>query len=245
MTSAVLNRDVKKAIEVLFCCKPETFGGLPNTKEIRTAFRRRAFDTHPDRATGMGRTERDQKEAFIEVQRAYTTLMELAKRRPTSGTARSTKAYTTRKHTEASHSTRSLRFGEYLLKARLVTWKALAQAVAWQQVQRPRIGELAIESGFLTRTQVKEVLDARRRKGEFHILFADYAVSMGLLTQFQQMILVGRQRRMQRPIGQYFVENNLLSKEELNRALRAHRNQEPWTNPWESTGRPEAAAQWA
>ena len=235
MNSTIFRRDVARAIEVLFCCKPETFGGLPNTKEIRTAFRRRAFDTHPDRATGVGRSERDQKEAFIEVQRAYTTLMELAKRRPAVSPSRTPRPYSTRKHAEPAHAPRTLRFGEYLLKARLVSWKTLAQAVAWQQAQRPRLGELAIESGFLTREQVKEVLETRRRKGELHVLFADYAVTMGLLTQFQQMILVGRQRRMQRPIGQYFVENNLLSKDELNKALRAHRNQEPCTQPWDAT----------
>jgi hypothetical protein len=92
------------------------------------------------------------------------------------------------------------------------------EAIAWQRRQRPPIGRIAIECGFLTQAQVLEVMERRLRSGETWVPFAEYATRIGLLTPFARLAVLGRQRRRQRRIGRFFAERGWLSEEELQAA---------------------------
>lgn len=86
----------------------------------------------------------------------------------------------------------------------------LVGSVVWQRRQRPNLGELAITHGYLTRAQVDEILTRRRTEAPPFTLFGEFAVACGYLTPWQRLVLLGRQRELQRPIGEYFVEQGLL-----------------------------------
>lgn len=121
---------------------------------------------------------------------------------------------------------RSLILGRHLHRRGLITLRQLIAAVAWQRAQRPAVGQIAKSWGILTEAQIFEVLKAKAQ-GE---LFCDYAVRAGLMTPFQRLAVVGRQRVMQKPIGAYFVEQGILTEERISaevRALKALQNDDP------------------
>ncbi len=99
-----------------------------------------------------------------------------------------------------------LRFAEFLYYSGRISWQALVESIAWQRRQRPSIGRIAVGWGHLTEDDVREVLESRRRDGAHGIPFGEHALRRGMLTPFQLLALLGRQRRMQRRIGEFFVE---------------------------------------
>jgi hypothetical protein len=86
--------------------------------------------------------------------------------------------------------------------------------VAWQRRQRPAIGRIAVEWGHLSDAEVREILDRRRRDGAAEP-FGEYARRQGFLSAAQLLALVGRQRRLQRRIGQFFVETGIVGEGEI------------------------------
>lgn len=101
--------------------------------------------------------------------------------------------------------------GRHLHRQGLITLRQLIAAVAWQRAQRPAVGQIARSWGVLTEDQILEVLREKDR-GE---LFCAYAVRKGMMTPFQRLAVVGRQRVMQKPIGNYFIQQGILTEEQI------------------------------
>jgi hypothetical protein len=106
---------------------------------------------------------------------------------------------------------RRLRLAEFLYYAGLVPWTDFVGAVAWQRQQRPPVGRIAVDFGFLSGSDVREILERRRGEGGSAEPFGEFAVRRGYLTPFQLLALLGQQLRLQQPIGRYFVERGLVS----------------------------------
>ena len=102
-------------------------------------------------------------------------------------------------------------FGRFLLARGHITLQQLIDAVRWQRAQRPPVGRIAINWGILSATQVYEILSHKNPEDRF----CDVAVRRGYMTGFQRLAVLGRQREMQKPIGSYFVEQGILSREEI------------------------------
>lgn len=109
--------------------------------------------------------------------------------------------------------------GRYLLRRGHITLRQLVDAVLWQRAQRPRVGELAIEWGIMTKAEVYFVL----REKTVDEMFCDVAVRLGFLTPFQRLAILARQRRMQMPIGQYFIDRGILQTEQVDKAANEAR----------------------
>lgn len=107
--------------------------------------------------------------------------------------------------------------GEYLQWIGRITWQQRIQAIVWQRRQRPLIGALACEWRYLQPGQIPAVLRARQGTERF----AETALRLGWITPFQCYALIGHQRRQQSPIGQYFIEQGMLSPGQLDRAVAA------------------------
>lgn len=118
---------------------------------------------------------------------------------------------------------RALILGRHLHRRGLITLRQLIAAVAWQRAQRPAVGQIAKAWGILSEDQVFKVLQDKAQ-GE---LFGDYAVRAGLMTPFQRLAIVGRQRVMQKPIGAYFVEQGILTEEQIDEEVRALKAMQP------------------
>jgi hypothetical protein len=111
---------------------------------------------------------------------------------------------------------RPLRFGEFLYFRRVITWQQLIQALVWQRRQRPRLGEIATRWRWLSPEEVDALLRAKAPGDRI----GEALVRHGLITPFQLRVLLHQQRRLQLPIGRFFVDAGLLSVEALEQFLR-------------------------
>lgn len=186
-------------------------------RRVREAWRRQALESHPDRAAALGRDEEELAGEFQALSEAYRVLcpsQPAAPRAPAPPSpARPPRPPVDHVH-RGTLPRRRLLFAEYLYYSGRVSWRNLVEAVAWQRRQRPPIGRLAVACGQLSEAQVREVLAARRR-GRDPAPFGEWARDLGLLTRGQLLALLGRQRRQQRRIGEFFIEAGLLDAGEI------------------------------
>ncbi len=207
-------------------------GGI-SPAELRRAFRRRALEAHPDRARVLGRPEWQLAAEFRALADAHALLENVVARRvrveavgPAVRVRTAPPPPAPPRPARAPHVAtgplprRRLRLAEFLYYSGRVSFRVAAEAVVWQRRQRPPLGRLAVEWGHLRPDDVLELLAARRRdrSGE---LFGEYALRVGALTPRQLLALLGQQRRLQRPIGDYFVQSGIAGTAELEAAVEA------------------------
>lgn len=108
-----------------------------------------------------------------------------------------------------------LRLGEYLYYTGKIEWQDFLRALRWQYKNRPKIGDLAFSMGLLSNDQILIIL-SKRRQGE---LFGETAQRLGFLDSRNVMVLCGRQKLLDLPLGKYFILQGLLSQASLTCAL--------------------------
>ena len=99
-------------------------------------------------------------------------------------------------------------------------------AVVWQKIQRPRLGDIACQLRWLSPLDIQNIL-RRRKRGE---LFGEFGLRTGLLSFYQVLVLLGRQKILQPRIGNYFIERGILLPKKLDAleaALKDH-NRRHW-----------------
>ena len=211
--------DLDRALDLLFGAnRPSSASGLAFRREVRDAFRRRALETHPDRAQALGRSEASLADEFRRIFEAYELLSREEAPpppRPVAQRPRDRASRPPRDHlSHAPLPHRPLLFAEFLYYSGRASWRNLVEAVSWQRRQRPSIGRIAVEWGHLSDEEVREILERRRRDGAEEP-FGEYARRQGFLSGGQLLALLGRQRRLQRRIGQFFVEIGVLVEQEI------------------------------
>jgi hypothetical protein len=211
--------EAERALDLIFGAnRPRNSGVVEFRREVREAFRRRALETHPDRAQALGRSESSLADEFRRIFEAYQFLSREeappaprpAAQRPRERASRPPRDHLSR----APLPQRTLLFAEFLYYSGRASWRNLVEAVAWQRRQRPSIGRIAVEWGHLSDDEVREILDRRRRDGAEEP-FGEYARRQGFLSGGQLLALLGRQRRLQRRIGQFFVEIGIVGEQEI------------------------------
>ena len=74
------------------------------------------------------------------------------------------------------------------------------------RAQRPLIGQIALEWKMISRNEIQRILMWRNLRGKF----GERAIRLGYLSRFQLMALLGKQRNLQYPIGEFFVNEGIL-----------------------------------
>lgn len=229
MALSIHSPDLLEACAILFGDEIRESPGFLHTLQVdgvRAAYRQRALETHPDRALVLGVRERELATRFQVVNQAYTLLLDhLSGRRPTSPNQtvrpRGGDPFNRPRQPDHFHAgtipRRELLTGQYLFYAGQISWRTLLRAVLWQRRQRPRIGQIALNWGLLTRADILTILRAKSL-GE---RFGDVALRQGLITPFEHLALLGRQRQLHRPIGEFFVDCGVLTLPELEALLDA------------------------
>lgn len=115
--------------------------------------------------------------------------------------------------------TGELRFAQFLYYNRVIDWKTMIDAVTWQYRVRPKVGEIGRTYRFLDFDSVTRVLRSSPR-GE---LFGDTAMKLGLLDRRQLSVVLGKQHQLNYPIGRYFLENDILSRPEIDHLVAQNR----------------------
>jgi hypothetical protein len=209
---------------------------------IKSAYRRLAMETHPDRSCYTGLDEATLEERFKEVNRAYEQVSSYILQPDRFILTLSPNLYVrayrpaaarpaAREHHYAYRGeipTRKIFIGQFLYYSGVISMRQMWSAVGWQKIRRPRLGDIARELGWLDPSDIENFMRFRR-PGE---LFGEFALRKGWLNFYQILVLLGRQKRIQPRIGDYFIERGILLPGQLNaaeEALREH-NRRYWFN---------------
>jgi hypothetical protein len=248
METVVSTSQLYKACHVLFGSEVDLsvdFLRYLQIPGLKAVYRKKALETHPDRAIALDRPPVDLEEQFKEVNAAYQELhqyLENPRRfkliEDSSPKARPRSKAPTRKASPAAEGfrrqffkgavpKRELLFGQYVYYYGRISYRQLIDAIIWQKIQRPLIGNLAVRSRLLDEEEVRQIL-RDRRWGE---KFGETALRGGYLTPEEIRTILKRQKFLQPRIGKYFVEKKILPAtfvermaEELRRHNRLYRS---------------------
>jgi len=231
-----LDTNIQNACKALFgpdtCVSAAFLLSLkPNT--IKTAFRKKAKETHPDLFSGHDpKVQRRQAEMFRVVNDAYDIMRRYCERRDRSRAHAFRRASNppppppppvrtaqTRSFRVDDHGwlyqgvvpQRRLEIGRYLYYRGVVPYHVLLRALSWQMRQRPALGIIAKQWGWLNDDQIRKILGQRASMTRF----GQRALQLGMLSSYQARLLVAYQRTLQKKLGQYFVEHGHLTQKEM------------------------------
>lgn len=197
--------------------------------ELKAAYRKKVMETHPDRAIALGKAATEMHKRFKDVATAYQRLITFVQGKDGDVLDEIDEEVCNKKNHEkivvqqkpktsgaeffynGAIPKRKLLIGQYLYYCRHISWKTLIEAIIWQKKQRPRIGQIALDWGILSVDDVKMILAERTYKEKF----GEFAYRNGYLTYFEFLAVLGRQYRLQPPIGKYFTIQNVIGDEEL------------------------------
>jgi len=211
--------------------------------EIKKAYRKKALLTHPDRfATRSTEYQKLCSQQFIEVNNAYETLITYLRAKSrgfnfTRDTAEKNwssnvcnkhprQPYSSEDRFERSHHNftrtfwqkdvprRGLRFGEFLYYSGMIDWRVLTKALEWQSKHRPRLGEIAQKWRWVDEPQITRLIKNGQGK-----LIGELMLIHNLINPFQLKVLLRQQDKIKKPIGQYFVQQRLMTEGEIQRIL--------------------------
>lgn len=193
---------------------------------LRSAYRKKALETHPDRAKALGRDEAKMSERFREATLAYERLIPIVRNKGTVLLRGQSSAKINCEKTNAKRQVkrgfsdlfytkeipkRELLLGQFLYYSGLISWRTLIRAITWQRRQRPLIGQIALEWKMISRNEIQRILMWRNFRGKF----GERAIRLGCLSRFQLMALLGKQRNLQCPIGEFFVNEGILRPQDM------------------------------
>ncbi len=228
-------KEVFRACRTLF--GPEislghSFLGYLQASGAKSAFRERVKKVHPDRfAEHDHGVQKRQSDQFRQIVQAYELIDAFLRHRDahpsSSGVGRETSSprpsgdWTERSQDRHPHSKpkayhgpmprRYLEFGSFLYYQGLISYSQLIEALVWQRRQRPSIGDIAQRWKWLTHTDILRICRDRGPYGRF----GEKAVRLGLLKERQVRTLLFFQRSRQQKIGEYFIEQKILSPQRI------------------------------
>jgi len=175
------------------------------------------------KSTKRAKSTRQAKTTTTTRQKSTTGVSVKNRARKTSSTQMTLKTQTTilDRYFTGKIPRRELLIGQFLYYSGLISWNTLTQAIVWQRGQRPIIGKIAQDWGILSAEEIQRILKERSYKDQF----GEYAHRNGYITKFQHLAIVGKQKKMQPPIGRYFIQQGLLRNydiEKMTESLKIH-----------------------
>lgn len=196
---------------------------------LKAVYLKKALETHPDRSKVLGKVESEMSERFREVTQAYNNLNSIlddqidilydktctyAKKEEKSERVYKKKVWSDHFY-KGWLPKRRLLIGQFLYYSGLISWRNLIDAIIWQKKQRPVIGQIAINWGILSPYDIRKIMTERNMEQRHKEKFGEYACRKGYITSFEQIALLGKQRILQRPLGEYFIEQRILCAKEI------------------------------
>ncbi len=235
--SEVSRQDLFKACESLFGTDIDVsveFLRYLKPAGVKAAYRKKALETHPDRAAVVDGRADFMEDRFKEIGVAYQlllaflaapwkyslnengTLYERKYASPPPAAARKTPSRpASHKSSEPLYTgrmpARRLLFGQYLYYDGQISLSTLIKAIVWQKLQRPSVGAISVSWGWMEGSDIIDIL-RHRKYGE---KFGECALRLGCLSRYQLNQLLNKQKQAQPLIGKYFIEKNILSSAQI------------------------------
>lgn len=189
-----------------------------NMDSIKSAYRNKIFDSHPDRAKFLGLDAVVLGEKFKTIDEAYKRLSIYIEEYEDKTEKRKQKESIIKSKQENSqvnikkYPDNELLFGQFLFYSGLVSLNTLLDAIHWQRKQRPSFGEIALEMNLLHAEDIGKIL-RNKNNGE---RFGDCAVRFGIINSFQFRSILEKQQKCHLQIGQYFIKKKILTPDNIN-----------------------------
>ncbi len=200
---------------------------------VKAAYRKKALETHPDRAIMLADKTESLESKFKEINLAYQLLKEfidcpskyhigydgvIYQKKNWPIKPAQPKAY--------AHPSRDTRYfgrvpqrkmlmGQFLYYSGHISLTILIKAIVWQRMQRPLIGSIAKGCDFIDSAAVMDVIK-QRQKGE---KFGECALRRGHISKYKLVLLLERQRTLQPQLGNYFTSNNIIPSDKMIRYM--------------------------
>jgi hypothetical protein len=228
LAAEVSRQDLFKACESLFGTDIDVsveFLRYLKPAGVKAAYRKKAMETHPDRAITVAGKPDFLEKRFKETNLAYQLLQEFLsspwkysldesgsiherKQPPPPRPAAHKKTPQTKMEPlyTGPMPSRRLLFGQYLYYAGYISFSTLIKAIVWQRLQRPSVGAIAVSWGWMEGGNILDILRCRKY-GE---KFGDCALRCGYLSEYQILRLLDKQKTVQPLVGKYFIEQNIM-----------------------------------
>jgi hypothetical protein len=226
LAAEVSKQDLFKACESLFGTDVDVsveFLRYLKPAGVQEAFRKKALETHPDRAIMLAGETNSLESRFKEINLAYQLLKgflscpwkyhlgedgSLYRRKPWPTASYQKKTYNVTRETKyiGRIPQRKLLLGQFLYYSGHISLTTLIKAIVWQRLRRPSVGSLAVRWDWIDPENVRDVIKQRHR-GE---KFGECAVRRGYISKYKLVLLLDRQRMLQPKIGNYFIENDIM-----------------------------------
>ena len=215
------NNDIIQACRLLF--RPDfeftiDYINSLNMDSLKSAYRNKIFDSHPDRARLLGLDAAELGEKFKLVDEAYkilTSFIEEYEEKKYKESFSKIKPAETPKVIN-KYPDNELLFGQFLFYSGLVSLNTLLDAIHWQRKQRPSFGEIALEMNLIHPEDIGKIL-RNKNNGE---RFGDCAVRFGIINSFQFRSILGKQQKSHFQIGQYFIRKRILTPDKINASFK-------------------------
>ncbi len=237
MSISVEKFELEKKLSLVFgkpvnLQNPEILRLTPN--ELKRIYYKRAKELHPDTAALNGKDPLFLTIKFKSLSESYAYILEFWEKRDFSSVIRNTTSYKkpvpTQYYTQTQPQKKQdnknaaekryyngpmpffqLRFAQFMYYTKKADWNTFIKSLSWQWKVRPRLGELAVKQGLL---QNEDILTILKNKMPDE-LFGKAAIRLGFLQQRDLSILLGRQHLINKPIGQFFVEQGCIKHHEI------------------------------
>ena len=204
---------------------------------VKAAYRKKAIETHPDRAKILGIDEAQLLQAFKDVNDAYEQLYPIVGiGNNTIPRSRRAERQQRQRYTQYADGQRAqknwgdglysgripqmeLLMGRFMYYSGLISWNTLIDALAWQRRQHPLIGQLAVSEGLLTMKGIQAILFQKKHNEKF----GQCAIRSGYLKHFYIMRLLNKQRDCNRLFGHYFTDKKMLKSVEVEWVVKQQR----------------------
>jgi hypothetical protein len=235
LAAEISKQDLLKACESLFGTDidvSEDFLRYLKPAGVKAAFRKKALETHPDRAVMLASPTGSLERRFQEINLAYQLLKEflrhpwkyqldedgvisIRRKRPASPVRKRTHDVAGETKYAGRLPQRKLLLGQYLYYSGNIALTTLIKAVVWQRLQRPSLGSIALQWDWVDPEDISDVL-RNRRQGE---KFGECALRRGYISNYQLLLLLNRQKVLQPQIGQYFVEEKIIPAHKIGKLI--------------------------
>jgi len=202
---------------------------------LRSAYRKKALETHSDRAKSLGRATLAYERPIPIVRNKGAVLLRGQSRdrrnyEKTNARHQPKKGFSDLFYTKEIPK-RELLLGQFLYYSGLISWRTLIRAITWQRRQRPLIGQIALGWNMISRNEIQRILMWRNFSGKF----GERAIRLGYLSRFQLMALLGKQHNLQCPIGEFFVNERILRPQDIQTMVerqKIHNRDICWRGAW-------------
>lgn len=189
---------------------------------LKARYRDEALENHPDRAKILGKSEIEMARRFTEINLAYEKLWNfITENKNLKYNNLTPKRKHNGKKGRGTHNRKSAKFcysgqcpnlelpiGQFLFYSGHISWKTLLDAILWQRAQRPAFGEIAKDWGILTDGDIIAIQRGKKHREKF----GEFALDKGYINLFEHLAILGKQRKLQSLIGEFFVERGIISK---------------------------------